>query len=86
MQRQRMPILNMESKASADVRLRSPLRCVVAGPTCSGKSQLLFRLIKESQTVAHPPPSEIIYCYGSYQKVFENADSVRFHKGMIDVE
>ena len=30
--------LNMESKASVDVKLRSPFTCVVAGPTSSGKS------------------------------------------------
>ena len=83
---QQTPILNMESKTSADVRLRSPFTCVVAGPTGSGKSQLLFRLIRQSQMVAHPPPSRIIYYYGSYQKDFENVDSVHFHEEMIDVE
>ena len=68
-----------------DPTMRSPFTAMIAGPTGSGKTQAIFRMIEASQTIAHPPPTEIHYCYGAYQKAFDDVSGVIFHEGMIDI-
>ena len=69
-----------------DPRLKSPFTAIVAGPTGSGKTQLLSRLILASDEVTDKPPVEIIYCYGVWQDGYNPLrEYVRFHKGMINV-
>lgn len=59
---------------------------MVAGPTGSGKTQLVMRLIRKAREVAEPPPVEIIYCYGVWQEGFRQiSEHVTFHEGLIDV-
>lgn len=69
-----------------DMRLRSPFTAVVAGPTGSGKTALLMRLIELASSVADPPPVEIIYCYGAWQDAFASVTGARFHAGMIEAK
>ena len=68
-----------------DARLQSPFTALIAGPTGSGKTRMLYDLIENRDTVSNSPPVEIIYCYGAYQKEFENISGVRFVEGMIDI-
>jgi energy-coupling factor transporter ATP-binding protein EcfA2 len=68
-----------------DVMLKSPFTTVVTGPTGSGKTRLLVRLIKSAKTVGTQPPVDITYCYGEWQSSFELVDNVTFHEGLIDV-
>lgn len=59
---------------------------MVAGPTGSGKTELVKRLIKKAADIGSPPPVEIIYCYDIWQNSFNSIRGhVRFHEGMIDV-
>ncbi len=37
----------------------------------SGKSSLVHRMLNNLEDLLHPPPTKIIYCYGEYQKEFE---------------
>jgi len=77
----------MNPPREVDLRLKSPSTVMVSGPTGSGKTVLLSRLIRMSQEVSDPPPKEIIYCYGVWQKKFEELEGmVRFHEGMINVQ
>ena len=69
-----------------DLRLKAPFTAIVAGPTSSGKTILLKSLIANASEVCNPPPKEIIYCYGVWQKAFEDIENVTFHEGMIDVK
>lgn len=70
-----------------DVKLKSPCTVVISGPTGSGKTELLIDLIQNSDKVATPSPSEIVYCYGVWQDKFSRIeDQVRLHNGMIDIE
>ena len=77
---------NMEKDGlqSIDVRLHSPFTSMITGPTGSGKTQLVKRLIEQSQLISTPPPIEIIYCYGIWQEAFEDMKGVEFHEGLKD--
>lgn len=70
-----------------DIRLKSPVTAMIAGPTGSGKTMLLFELITRSSMFFVTQPTQIIYCYGVWQEKFsEIEDKVTFNEGMIDVE
>ena len=66
-------------------RLAHPFTCIVSGPTGGGKSVFTLKLIEHAQQVITPPPERIMYCYGEYQKVFDNYSDVEFHDGLPDL-
>ena len=65
-----------------DVRLKHAFTCTVAGPTNSGKTWFVFRLIKHAENMITPPPEKIVYCYGEFQPIFAEYPSVEFHEGL----
>ena len=65
--------------------MQHPFTCIVSGPTGSGKSVFTLKLIEHAQQVITPPPERIMYCYGEYQKVFDNYSNVEFHDGLPDL-
>jgi hypothetical protein len=69
-----------------DARLQSPFTALVIGPTGCGKTNLIMRLISWALWICTQPPVEIVVCYGEWQPAFEDAQGVRFHQGMADVE
>jgi hypothetical protein len=73
-------------RTEVNVGLRCPLGAVIAGPSGSGKSVLMEELIGKSDEMCDRPPTEIIYCYGSWQPAFERMRNVTFHEGLIDFE
>ena len=68
-----------------DVRLKHPFTCTIAGPTSSGKTQFVFRLIRHANELINPPPERILYCYGEFQPSFAEFPQVEFHEGLPDV-
>jgi hypothetical protein len=52
--------------SSKDIKLKLPFGCVLAGPSTSGKSTFVRRLIKWSSEMCDPPPHSIAYFYGEY--------------------
>ncbi len=60
----------------------APFTCVISGPTGSGKSAFVQRLIKHSGVVISPPPDRILYCYGTFQQIFREMDGVEFNEGL----
>ena len=70
----------------ADTRLKSPFTAIISGPTGSGKTQLVKRLIARRRDLCTEPPEEIIYCYGAWQDDFANITDARFHEGLIDFD
>jgi hypothetical protein len=68
-----------------DVRLRHPFTCTVAGPSSSGKTWFVFRLIKHVDRLVVPPPEKILYYYGEFQPSFSEFPAVEFHEGLPDV-
>jgi hypothetical protein len=68
-----------------DVRLKHPFTCTVAGPSTSGKTWFVFRLIKHVDRLIVPVPEKILYCYGEFQPSFSEFPEVEFHEGLLDV-
>jgi hypothetical protein len=68
-----------------DVHLKHPFTCTVAGPFSSGKTWLVFRLMKHVDRLTVPPPEKILYCYGEFQPSFSEFSEVEFHEGLPDV-
>lgn len=50
--------------------LAHPFTMVIYGPTGSGKTRWVRRLIENSETVCEPPPRRIIYIYSIWQPIF----------------
>ena len=68
-----------------DVRLKHPFTCTIAGPTGSGKTQFVFRMIKNVNELINPPPEKILYCYGEFQPIFTELPDVEFHEGLPEI-
>ena len=68
-----------------DSRIAHPFTCIVSGPTGSGKSVFTLNLIEHAQEIINPPPERIQFCYGEYQKIFDNYPEVEYHDGLPDV-
>jgi hypothetical protein len=54
-----------------DVRFRTPANFFICGQTQSGKSHLTRHILRYAEELFDPVPTKIIYCYGEYQKEFE---------------
>lgn len=57
-------MINAQSFSEKDLCFKLPCGIVIAGPSSSGKTQLLLRLIAESDSLIHPKPVSILYCFG----------------------
>lgn len=66
---------------------KSPTNIICAGATGSGKTFLLFEILKYRQELFTKDIDEIIYCYGIYQPIFNRyTEMITFHKGLIPQE
>lgn len=61
-------------------RLVHPSTCLVAGPTGSGKTNFVRRLLRHEMFT--PAPSRVIYCFGAWQQAFEEMTNVDFIDGL----
>ena len=57
--------------AAMDVRFKTPANFYICGQTQSGKSYFVRRMLNHLEEMFHPLPSKIVYCYGEYQKEFD---------------
>jgi hypothetical protein len=69
-----------------DVRLKHAFTCTEAGPTSSGKTWFVFRLIKHVESMITFPPEKIVYCYGEFQLMFAENPTVEFQEGLPSVD
>ena len=72
-----------------------PATVILAGPTRSGKTTLISKILEQSNDgLVAPPPDRIVYCYSEWQDAFDDikmsrARSAHFNpstKAKIDVE
>lgn len=68
-----------------DPRLAHPYTAIVSGPTGSGKTQFVKRLITSGDASVDDPPEKILWLYGEYQSAYDDMrksiDNVRFIEG-----
>ena len=67
---------------------KHPYTMVVCGPTQSGKTGFVLKLIDNSSTVIQPAPVKIVYCFSEYQhETFDPyRKRVQFRKGLPPTE
>lgn len=62
---------------------KSPTTLAVSGPTKSGKSHFTRKLIKYRNELFSVAPFKVLYCYGTWQKAFDEFEgSVDFYQGI----
>ena len=64
-----------------DVRFKVPSNFYISEQSQCGKSYLVRRLLYYLNELFHPVPSKVIYCYGEYQKEFDELHGVDFIEG-----
>ena len=69
-----------------DPRWKHPFTCVVAGPTSSGKTHFVSRLVTQAAEMVDPPPQRIFWFYGEWQDNYTTLrdQGVQFIEGMPD--
>ena len=68
--------------ANTDTRFRAPFGAVVCGPTMSGKSHYVFKLIKYADLMISKPVQRIVYCYGAWQPAFDDLKNIELIRGV----
>lgn len=70
-----------------DVTWKHPFTCSISGSTGSGKSEWCFKFIRHIEQMMSPVPDEIIWCYGVWQKGYEDMQrrGVVFLEGIPDI-
>lgn len=55
-----------------DIRFRHPFTCCVCGPTRSGKTEWVKRLVTNVNSLVCPEPVKILWCYKEYQPSYDD--------------
>ena len=71
-----------------DPRLQHPFTCLVAGPTMSGKTYFVKRLLESLSESVDTPIQEVIWCFKEWQPCYQELEQqgVRFIEGAINSE
>lgn len=68
------------------IKFECPATCIVAGASGSGKSTFLFELLKNGNSMFTKIPKKIIYCYSTYQPLFDDmkqhVENIEFFEGL----
>ena len=64
-----------------DVRFRTPANFYICGQSQSGKSYLVRSMLKHVEELFYPVPTKVIYCYGEYQKEFDELSNIDLVEG-----
>ena len=67
-----------------------PFTCMISGPTGSGKTQLLFKILENNLQLIQPQPTTITYFYSRHQKLYDEMKikipQIEFREGMPDLD
>ena len=67
-------------------KLIHPFTCLVAGPTGSGKTSFLKKLLELKHEKIYQCPQRIVWCYSQWQPLYTTMKNVEFQQGLPDVE
>jgi len=70
---------------------KHPFTCMLAGPSKSGKTTLLEKILINNQLLIDKPPTRIVYCYTTWQSIFDELKksvypSIEFQTGLPDID
>lgn len=65
---------------------KHPFTSIVSGPTGCGKTQFTLKLIANKNELIYPPPEKILWCFGVYQKEYDEVKDVEFHDGIPNLD
>ena len=54
--------MNQQIEISSNI-FSHPFTCMIAGPSKSGKTSLLLKILQANKDIIHPEPQRIVYCY-----------------------
>lgn len=84
--------MNMEVwwKERSLLPFHSPATAMIVGPTMSGKTSLIYEILKHADGMFQTPPERIVIAYTEYQPLFEemekNIDRLVLHQGLPSKE
>ena len=64
---------------------KAPVTVCITGPTSSGKTQFMFKIIKNRKALFTLPVKKVIYCYKVWQNKFDNFISNGLHEDKEEV-
>lgn len=69
---------------------KSPFTCLIAGPTQSGKTSLIEKILEQNKKLINPNVTKIIYCYARWQDKYDYLKTIipnmEFNQGLIDID
>ena len=69
---------------------KHPFTCTIAGPTQSGKTWLIKKILSYNSSLFDNSPQNILYCYSTWQKSFESfgdiMPKIQFIKSIPDID
>jgi hypothetical protein len=69
-------------KDTAMVQFQAPTTFLLAGPSQSGKTEWIKRLIQFKDSMFTQPPKRVVYTYTTWQPAFDDMEGVEFYKGL----
>ena len=65
---------------------KHPFSCLLAGPSQSGKTKFVERLIKFREEMIFPTPKLVIWHYSEFQPAYERMTNVVTFKKVVPIE
>jgi len=69
----------MDSIDSDELKFKIPFGMIISGPSNSGKTQLLLKLLDNVNDLCIPPPASVLYCYGEYHSYIPKLEGSGVH-------
>ena len=71
--------MRMDGFASIDhdLRLQHPFSCVISGPSNSGKTYFVKKLIADADRLVSKPFENVVYIYNCWQPLYDELSSIR---------